>query len=353
VGVTRAEVGSASRPTAGGDAAQPDLTAPAPAPAPFAPPPEVAADAPLCIVFNARSGHHAGDDLEKLIGDTLAGTGRRHRLFRIDDPRKIDATAKAAVDAARADNGIVVAAGGDGTLNAVAQHAVRNGVAFGVLPQGTFNYFARANGISQDAEAALRALLHARPRAVQVGRINERIFLVNASLGLYPQLLEDREAYKRQHGRSRWAALWSGLLTLLRERRQLSLRIESDGGMREVRTPTLFIGNNPLQLEQVGVPEATIVAANCQFLSAIMVRPISTVSMLWLALQSALGRLGDADQVESFVFRRLRVSTIRPQRLKVAFDGEVARVDTPIHFEASPSPLWLMVPRPADRAPVE
>jgi diacylglycerol kinase family enzyme len=352
VGVARTEVGPAGPGTAGG-AARPDFATLAPAPAASVAPPEVAAEAPLCIVSNSRAGEHAYDELEKEIAATLAGTGRRHRLFRIDDPRNIHEAAKAAVAAARAECGIVVAAGGDGTLNAVAQHAIDSGVAFGVLPQGTFNYFARANGIPQNAAAALRALLHARPQAVQVGRINERIFLVNASLGLYPQLLEDREAYKRRHGRSRWAALWSGLLTLLREHRQLSLRIESDAGVRQVRTPTLFIGNNSLQLAQVGVEEAAIVAANLQFLSAIMVRPISTASMLWLALRGALGRLGEAEQVESFAFRRLTVSTTRPQRLKVAFDGELARVESPIHFEASPIPLWLMVPRPGDRAPVE
>lgn len=313
----------------------------------------MATDALLCIVFNPRSGEHAGGDLEKVIADTLAPTGRRHRLFRIDDPRRIDEPAEAAADAARAEGGILVAAGGDGTLNAVAQHAVRGGLPFGVVPQGTFNYFARANGIPQEAAAALRALLHARPQAVQVGRINQRVFLVNASLGLYPQLLEDREIYKRRLGRSRWVALWSGLLTLLHERRQLALRIEADSGVRELRTPTLFIGNNRLQLERVGMDEGAIVGANLRFLTAIVVRPISTASMLWLALRGALGRLGEAEQVESFVFRLLSVRTRRPQRFKVAFDGEIARLDSPIRFDTSPDPLWLMVPRSDERAPIE
>ena len=51
---------------------------------------------------------------------------------------------------------------------------------------------------------------------MQVGLLNDRPFLVNASLGLYPQLLEDREAFKQKFGRSRLVALWSGLVTLMR-----------------------------------------------------------------------------------------------------------------------------------------
>jgi len=60
-----------------------------------------------------------------------------------------------------------------------------------------------ANGIRQDIQAPTRALLNARVEPVQVGRLNDQVFLVNASLGLYPHLLEDREAAKEVHGRSR------------------------------------------------------------------------------------------------------------------------------------------------------
>src|SRR5690606_44193 len=94
---------------------------------------------------------------------------------------------------------------------------------FGIVPQGTFNYSSRAHDIPLDTEAATRALLHPQLKPVQVGVVNERIFLVNASLGLYPILLEDRERYKRQYGRRRMVALWSGIATLSRAHRQLLL----------------------------------------------------------------------------------------------------------------------------------
>jgi hypothetical protein len=74
---------------------------------------------------------------------------------------------------------------------------------------------------------------------------NERVFLVNASLGLYPELLEAREAYKERFGRSRWVAFWAASATLLRAQRKLRLSIEQGEVAREVRAPTLFAGHNP------------------------------------------------------------------------------------------------------------
>jgi len=86
----------------------------------------------------------------------------------------------------------VIAVGGDGSLNTVAQAAHAAGYAIGVIPYGAFNYFARSHGIPTEPAAALRPLLDARPMPVQVAAINDRVFLVIASLGVYPELLQDR-----------------------------------------------------------------------------------------------------------------------------------------------------------------
>jgi len=243
--------------------------------------------------------------------------------------------------------------GGDGTINTVAQAAWRRGCMLGVLPQGTFNLFGREYGIAQELEASARALLQARPQPVQVGQINQRIFLVNASLGLYPQLLQDREAFKHQFGRKRWVAALAGLRTIFHWRRQLLLEIELDGQRTRVTTPTLFVGNNRLQLERVGMePQvASKVGEGC--LAALIAKPIGTWAMVWLMLRGVFGRLGDAEQVRSFAFRTLTVRMPRMRRAKVAADGEVGAMTPPLVFQVAQRPLFLMVPRPEDRAPVE
>lgn len=309
-----------------------------------------ASDAPFFVVINAASGHHDAEETLRRIGAIFDEAGRRHHILRVAEPSQLPAVAAEAVTRAQAQGGVVVAVGGDGTLNAVAQAVHGRGPAYAVLPQGTFNYFGRVHGISQDIEVSARALLRARAEPVQVGRVNGRLFLVNASLGLYPKLLEDREVAKKQLGRSRWVALFSGLRTLAGGVRQLHLEIEHGGQLRSVRTPTLFVGNNQLQLERIGIAEEA--ALESGHLAGIVVRPTSTLALLGLALRGALGRVGEAGNVRSFAFRTLTVRPRRARRVKVAVDGEILWLATPLVFDIA-DPLALMLPRPEDRVAVE
>ena len=211
-----------------------------------------------------------------------------------------------------------------------------------------FNYFARTHGIPADLDGALRVLLNEDAVPVQVGQLNERIFLVNASLGLYPQLLEDREGWKQQLGRSRLVALGAGIRTLLRGHRSLRLTIELAGQTRQVRTPTLFVGNNALQMEQVGLPESCAIDAGA--LAGVMLKPLGRLALLTLLARGLFGQLGAAGEVQNFSFRRLTVQA-RPfgaRNIKVATDGEVLWLPLPLRFQVAPQPLMLI--RPAELA---
>jgi diacylglycerol kinase family enzyme len=305
----------------------------------------VARENPMFIVLNAGSGRGDVQAKKAAIQGVLEEAGQHHEFFIIDDSRQLSTTAQHAVELAQQQQGIVVAAGGDGTINTVAQAVLNSGRPFGVLPQGTFNYFSRTHGIPSDITAATKALLNATVRPVQVGLVNNLVFLVNASLGLHPRLLEDREAYKKQFGRSRLVALCSGLLTILREHHQLIIQLEHEGKIQITRTSTLVVGNNMLQLEQIGIPEAS--ALQQGQLAAIMVRPVGTLAMLWLLIRGALGQLGAVENVVSFAFERLTVRPWLPygrRRIKVATDGEVIWLRTPLVFEVAPNSLLLLVP---------
>lgn len=303
--------------------------------------------APLFIVLNVGSGSNDAGAVRGIIEGVLSEAGREHLVRVVEDPTQLHDIARHTVEQARSRGGVVVVAGGDGTINAVAQETLGSGCPFGVLPQGTFNYFSRVHGIPPDTADAARLLLTARAHPVQVGLINERVFLVNASLGLYPQLLEDREAYDRQFGRNRLVAFWSGLVTLLREHRQLRLLIEHRGETRDLRTPTLFVGNNRLQMEELGIPEAPLLEQG--LLVAITLRPVATLTMLGLVARGAFGQLGDADSISRFAFNHITVTPAMryaTRRVKVATDGEIIWLQAPIKFRVSPEPLYLLKPEP-------
>ena len=310
------------------------------------PPPSIDPEATLLFVINAAAGAFDLEAKRTVIQSALAAHGRKGELLSCQ-PADLAQVAGEAAKMAVARDTAVIAVGGDGSLNTVAQAAHAAGCAMGVIPYGTFNYFARTHGIATEPAAAARQVLQARPVPVQVGAINERIFLVNASLGIYPELLQDREAYKARFGRSRWVAFVAAGATLLRAQRRLRLHIETGSAVRDVQTLTLFVGNNRLQLQQFGAePEDTIAGTPGDgSMAALMLRPIGTLSILKLMLHGAMGRLGEAAGVESFEFKHM---VVKPTlctdhtELVVAFDGEVARMRAPIDIRVLEKPLYLL-----------
>ncbi|WP_319021337.1 diacylglycerol/lipid kinase family protein [Pseudomonas sp. FME51] len=301
---------------------------------------------PLFMVMNAGSGKNNSTEIQVTIKTACEQAGRDCQLIIVEHGDQLQAAAEKAVALAQAHAGIVVAVGGDGTLNAVCQTVVGQNVPFGVLPQGTFNYFGRAHYISQDTTQAVHDLLNARLEHISLGRLNGRYFLVNASLGLYPRLLEDREAYKQRYGRSRWVALWSALATLTKAHRQLNIQLDYAGQHQQLRTPTLVVCNNPLQLEQIGIDPQ--LPEGVDHLVALTSRPVGALSLYGLLIQGLLSRMGEADNVISIGFQKMSVHLgRRPRMVKVAMDGEIFRMRSPLEFSVAVKALPLLIPRTA------
>jgi diacylglycerol kinase family enzyme len=303
-------------------------------------------DAPFFIVFNIGSGHGDPEAAKKTIADAMQAAGREYQLLEVEDPKQLPDIAKRAVQLAVERDGVAVAAGGDGTINTVAAAVLESERPFGVLPQGTFNYFGRANGLSQNIAESVQTLLQGRIQPTQAGLINGRVFLVNASIGLYPRILEDREVFKKRYGRHRVVAMGSAASTVLRRHRHWLLQLEDERGREAtLQTPTLFVGNNALQLEQVGLPQAPDVEAG--FLAAVAMKPIGRWGLFQLAFHGALGRLARAHDVINFAFRELTVTPLRHHQrpMKIATDGEVTYLMPPIKLSVAPQSLQLLVPR--------
>jgi diacylglycerol kinase family enzyme len=305
-------------------------------------------DEPFFIVHNRGSGRGDAESVRDTLSAVLNEGKRKFEILAVEGGSGLIETAREAVSRAQAAQGVVVAAGGDGTLNAVAQTVLGTGLPFGILPQGTFNYFGRAHGISQDTERAARCLLDARIRPVQVGLVNDRLFLVNASFGLYPKLLEDREVYKQRYGRSRWVALWSALVTLAQAHRQLRVQLDLGEKIHRLRTPSVVVDNNILQLQQMGIDEAADLEQHQ--LVAMMPKPVGTLALYGLLARGLASQLGDADNLISFSFDRMTARLGSRARIKVAMDGEICHLNTPLQFRVAAHRLPLLVPRDPDLA---
>ena len=304
-------------------------------------------NAPLFIILNAGSGHQNVAETRDIIELVLRNAGREYELILVEDPKELDGIAKQTVEKAQARHGIVVMGGGDGSINTVAQAVLGSRCPFGILPQGTFNLFARTHGIPLDTAEAMGILLGRTAQAVEVGMINDQIFLVNASLGMYPQVLQDRETWKAKYGRNRIVAFLAGILTLLQQHQQVHLTtLEKDGKPGHIRTPTLFVCINEYQLRETGIlsAEETLEPGH---LMAVTVRPVSALGILWLMLRGTFGKLGEAENIVSFAFERLsitRAGNFRTRTVRVAADGELFWLSLPLEFRIAPQPLYLLKP---------
>lgn len=307
----------------------------------------VADNEPLFIILNAGSGHHDAAETRAIVEEILREAGRTYEITLVEKPGELDTIARQTVQKAQQNKGIVVIGGGDGSLNTVAQAVLGSGCPLGILPRGTFNLFSREHGIPLDAAEATRTLLGNHVEAVPVGMVNDRVFLVNASMGMYPQVLQDRESWKAKYGRNRIVAFFAGVLTLLQHHRQVHLTtLEKDGKPGMIKTPTLFVGLNQYQLRETGILEEEESLPPGQ-LMAVTVRPVSTLGILWLMICGTLGKLGEAENIVSFHFGKLsikRAGNFRTRTFRVAVDGELFWLSLPLEFRIASEPLYLLKP---------
>jgi YegS/Rv2252/BmrU family lipid kinase len=299
---------------------------------------------PIAVIINA----HAGGKYDHAWGQTLTqqflDAGLTAAITLAPDGDTMLSVARAAVnDGAR----IVVAGGGDGTVNAVASVLVGTECALGVLPLGTLNHFAKDLGIPLAIDEAIAVIADGNTRAVDTGEVNGRLFLNNSGLGMYPDIVRDREQQQHRLGRGKWLAFASATASALRRYPFLKTRMTIDGQEVVHKTPFIFIGNNAYSMS--GFTLGTRSTLDAGVLSLYVSERTSRLGLVRLALRSLFGRLEQARDFESVLASDVVIET-RHRRLSVATDGEVNWMQTPLHYRIRPLALQVLAPvrNPAD-----
>lgn len=238
--------------------------------------------------------------------------------------------------------GPIVAGGGDGTVNAVASLLADTGRVMGVLPLGTLNHFAKDLGLPQTLEDAAQVLLDGAVVPIDVGEVNGRVFINNSSLGFYPALVHKRERLQERLSYRKWPAFVWATLSALRRYPFVEARIRVDGEELRRRSPFIFIGNNEYGVEGFDIGARTRLDSG----------------WLWLYTVHDAGRWGLVKFAINAIFRRLlaqrdfdRLSAkeiwiaSRHQTVRVATDGEVCTMRSPLHYRIRPGALRVLVPR--------
>ncbi|MDQ8975340.1 diacylglycerol/lipid kinase family protein [Acinetobacter johnsonii] len=300
---------------------------------------------PLSLIYNKKSGFHAANKdevYEQLVAD-LSTAGFEIQSFELSECMNFDQMMQEILLRHRqAENvGVVVAAGGDGTLNAVASKLMGTDIPMGILPLGTFNYVARVLNIPLDLLDAAKAIGEGQPRSVHVAQLNQHIYLNNASLGLYPLFIQKREQFNKHFGRFPLHAYTSALDVLIRDRKELKLEVEVDGQRYPVKTPLIFFGNNQLQLAEMKLRIAE--AAEAGKVAGVVVAKSDKRTLFKTLWQLIKGNLDQASDVYSFAADEVIVHSKR-NKLTVAVDGEIVTMTPPLKITIRKHALNIMVP---------
>jgi len=260
------------------------------------------------LILNPRSGSESPSP-DELRAEAERRGIRVHVLEESDD---LEALAR------EADADILGMAGGDGSLAAVAGVAIERDLPFACIPFGTRNHFARDLGLDRDDPLRALDAFVGEERRVDVGRVGERLFLNNVSLGLYALLVHRREHHRRR--RDALARLRAILLTLKDRRRRQRFTIDGE----RVRARLVLVGNNHYSPELLSLGE----------------RERLDEGLLHLYIPHGFRRI----TWEERSCTELEISSGQP-RLRAAVDGEPEQLETPLRFRLDPQALRVLVPR--------
>lgn len=309
--------------------------------------PEVATKRLISLIINTSSGYRTSESepIHDILVRYFTAHGCDVELHMTEQFYTLpQLTLKIAAHHQNHKSGIIVVAGGDGTLNAVAQALLHSKTPIGIIPLGTFNYFARALGIPLDPLEAADVVLNGNLRAIHVGCVNQCIYLNNAAIGLYPRLIEQREHDNNRFGRFRFVAKISGFASLMREQQKLKLKLIIDGQMKPIESPLVFFGNNQFQLQEYNMKLAECAAHGK--LAVVAITEISKIQTLKLVARLQLGTFEQAPEVKVFCAETIRIES-KARQMKVAVDGEIIYMQTPLHFSVAQSALTVIVPKNA------
>ena len=294
----------------------------------------------VTVLLNAKAGSITSQDR----ADSLRESFQAHNIIANVLVVHGHDIQDAARNALRQNLDALVAAGGDGTVSAVASVLKDSQIPLGVLPLGTLNHFAKDLKIPLDIDGAIQVIAAGHAAAVDLAAVNEHTFINNSSIGIYPQVVRDRDRQRERLGRGKWMAMLIAVLRALRRYPLFRVRLQLGDTTVFRQTPFVFVGNNSYDIsyftlggrERLDRGHLSLYSAN---------RP-GRFGMLILALRAILGRLNQAKDFDASCLPELWVDSGKT-RLHVALDGEVRIIQPPLHYRSLPCALKVLVPRTA------
>jgi diacylglycerol kinase family enzyme len=226
-------------------------------------------------------------------------------------------------------------------VSAVAAILAGTPAIIGVLPLGSLNHFARDLGIPADLEKAVAVIAARRTRRVDVGIVNDRVFVNNASVGVYPSIVEAREELRRR-GHGKWPAMALAILRIVRHYRGLRVRVSIGERRVDLRTPFVFIGNNEYTIQGARLGQRASLAGGRLFVY--LTPRIRPWELPRLVVRALLGRPSTVDDIQVLSGADVRIEIPGSGRVRLAMDGETTTMTTPLRCRMLAASLNVLSP---------
>jgi YegS/Rv2252/BmrU family lipid kinase len=231
----------------------------------------------------------------------------------------------------------VVAVGGDGSINEIAQGLTGSQTALAVIPLGSGNGLARALKIPLDVRKALQLIVQNKRSAIDAGYANEHLFLSNAGVG-FDALVADKFRHTKKRGLWGYAKL---VIQSFREYKEGTYTINIDGNTLSRPAFLLSVANgNQFGYEFKLAPQASLFDGQ---LDVCIVPPVSFLGLLPLSLYSLLGNVHKTKYMQHYTGRGITVRS--PQLAYLQVDGDAVPLGSSgeVQFKVVPGALQVIV----------
>ncbi len=237
----------------------------------------------------------------------------------------------------------LVVAGGDGTIGTTADVIVGSGIELAILPAGTLNHLAKDLGLTEDLERAVSDAVSGTTKAIDVGVVNDRIFLNTSSVGAYVIFVRVRERWRPRVGY--WVASIIAALRILTSLPKYRVVVDVEGVRREYLTPLVFVGvgERELRLPTLGAR----IPGGRRGLHVMVVRSSTGARLVALALAAAakgVRAVSRTPHLDAFFVDRCSIEPRRGTKVgSIAVDGEIVAAFPPLRYELVRDGLMVVV----------
>lgn len=240
----------------------------------------------------------------------------------------------------------ILVGGGDGTIRSCAAIALKHGIEFGIIPLGTMNLLGRDLKIPTNIEAALGQYKRGFVQQnIDVGFVNDQLFLCCAAIGTMPEASHFREQNRDENFLLFIPQLGQFLMQKMDRHEHLKLSVEIDNKPYKLKTAMFVVSNNQYKSEpNIGADNFNREALDDGLLGAYSVSPQNFWDKVRLLSRFFVGDWKKDAQIREWTAQRVMIKTGQNAQ-DISLDGEIVKLQLPLEFSIRKKSLSIVTPQ--------